>query len=124
MGEVSSQWIVNRGGEADHRWRHLMQAWGGVLAIQHGNSDDPLGWVSYSRAADLHVRSHLPLPFVPAVLKPDLHLRLGELQRRGQPGSLRAAQVTFQVESGLQLEHLTPAEHGAGLLLSRHFGVT
>lgn len=117
---MSSQWIVNSRRESDY----LMQAGGGVLAIQHGNSDDPLGRVGYRCAAGLHVRSHLPLPLVPAVLKPDLHLRLGELQRRGQSGSLRAAQVTFQVESGLQLEHLTPAEHSARLLLTRHFRVT
>lgn len=59
----------------------------------------------------------LPLPLVPPVLEPDLHLRLGEVQRRGQAGPLRAAQVAFDVEGGLQLEDLAPGEHGARLFL-------
>lgn len=133
MGEVSSQWIINRIREANHGWRGLGQAGqrhrcADALAIQHGNPDDPLRGVGNGycccAAASLHVFGNLPLPLVPAVLKPDLHLGLGELQWGGQPGPLRAAQVAFQVESGLQLEDLAAAEHGAGFLLSCHFCVT
>lgn len=126
MGEVRSQWIVNRAGEANHWWRHLRQVGqrhGCALAIQHGNSYDPLGGILEGGAAGLHVCSDLPLPLVPAILKPDLHLRLCELQRGRQAGALRAAQVALQVKSGLQLEDLTPAEHSAGLLLSSYFQV-
>lgn len=129
---MCSQWIVNGVREANHGWRHWRQAAqrhrrGHVLAIQHRNSDDPLcsvGDCGGGGAAGLHVLGDLPLPLVPAVLKPDLHLGLGELQRSRQPGPLGAAQVALQVERGLQLEDLTAAEHGAGLFLSRHFDVT
>lgn len=97
---------------------------GGVLAIQNGNPHDPVSSEGDEGAASFHVGGDLPLPLVPAVLKPNLHLRLGELQRGGQPGSLRAAQVALQVEGGLQLEHLTPTEHGARLFLPYHFNIT
>ena len=126
--EVWSQWEADGVREADQRGRHSRQAAQRhrrrhALAIQHGNPDDPLGGVAGGGAAGLHVGGDLPLPLVPAVLEPDLHLGLGELQRGGQPGSLRAAQVALHVEGGLQLEDLTPAEHGARLLLPRHFDV-
>lgn len=136
MCEVTSQWIADRIREAGcYRRRHVRKAGersrrSDVLTVQHGNSDDPLGSIggdggrSSGDAASLHVRGDLPLPLVPAVLEPDLHLRLGQVQRGGQPGSLRAAQVALEVKGGLQLEHLTPAEHSARLLLSHHFHIT
>lgn len=129
MGEGAIQRIVNRVREANYwRW-HVGQVchrqWrSDVLAVQHGNSDHPLGSIRWGGAAGFNVCRDLPLPLVPAVLEPDLHLGLGELQRRSQPGSLRAAQVALQVEGGLQLEHLTAAEYSARLLLSHHFDVT
>lgn len=119
---MRSQWVADRTGEADRRQAGQRHRRRDAFVIQHGNPDDPLRRVV--DGVGLHVRGDLPLPFVPAVLKPDLHLGLGEFQRGGEPGSLRAAQVALQVEGGLELEHLTPAEDGAGLLLTRHFHVT
>lgn len=126
MGEVTRQRVVQSVGEAHYLRRRLpaqRHGRGHALAVQHGNPDDPLPGTA-GGGAGLHVCRNLPLPLVPAVLEPDLDLRLSELQRGGQPGSLRAAQVAFQVEGGLQLEDLTPAEHGAGFLLPRQFQVT
>lgn len=126
VGEVTCQRVAQSVGEAHHLRRRLPAQRHGrahALAVQHGNPDDPLPGTA-GGGAGLHVCCNLPLPLVPAVLEPDLDLRLGELQRGGQPGSLRAAQVAFQVEGGLQLVDLTPAEHGAGFLLTRQFQVT
>lgn len=128
VGEVTRQWVVQSVGESHYLRRRLpaqRHGRGQTLTVQHGHPDDPLpGAAGAGAGAGLHVCGDLPLPLVPAVLEPDLDLRLGELQRGGQPGSLRAAQVALQVEGGLQLEDLTPAEHGAGFLLARQFQVT
>lgn len=86
MGEVGSQWVADRTGEADRRQAGQRHRRRDAFVIQHGNPDDPLRRVV--DGVGLHVRGDLPLPFVPAVLKPDLHLGLGEFQRGGEPGSL------------------------------------
>lgn len=65
----------------------------------------------------LQLRGQLPFPLIPPVLKPDLHLRLRQVQGRGQACPLRAAQVALDVEGGLQLEDLAPGKHRARLLL-------
>lgn len=129
MGEVARQRIVNRVREANYWMWHVgqvcqCQRGSHALAIQHGNSNHPLGGVRCSGAAGFYICRDLPFPLVPAILEPDLYLGFGELQRRSQPSSLRAAQVTLQVEGGLQLEHLASAEHSARLLLSHHCDVT
>ena len=67
----------------------------------------------------LQLRGELPLPLVPAVLEPRLHLRLRQLQTGGQTRALRAAQVAFHVKGGLQLVHLAARENRASLLLGR-----
>ena len=56
--------------------------------------------------------------FVPPVLEPDLHLRLGECQRRGQVDALRAGQVLLHPEAPLQLVHLRVGEGRPGALLA------
>lgn len=86
------------------------------LVVQYGHADQTLGGVRHVGRLDLG--RHLTLPLVPPVLEPDLHLGLGQVQGRGQPGSLRAGQVPLDVERGLELEHLAPGEHRPGLLLS------
>lgn len=83
--------------------------------VQDGHSDHPLGVGHIGR---LQLRGQLSLPLVAPVLEPDLHLRLGEVQRRGQSGPLRRGQVPLHVEGGLQLEDLATGEDGAGLLLA------
>lgn len=65
-------------------------------------------------------RGQLPLPLVTTILEPDLHLGLGEPQRRRQSGAFRRGQVAFHVERALQLEHLRPREHRSRLLLPFH----
>ena len=59
----------------------------------------------------------LSLPLVAPVLEPDLHLRVAEPQRCGQPAPLGARQVLAAGERRLQRAHLPPAEHRARLLL-------
>lgn len=86
------------------------------VMVQNGHPDDPLAGVWDVRC--LQVSGELPLPLVPPVLEPDLHLRLCQMERRGQARPLRAAQVAFDVERGLQLEHLAATEHGPGLFLA------
>jgi len=85
------------------------------LVVQYGHADQTLGGVRHVGRLDLG--RHLTLPLVPPVLEPDLHLGLGQVQGRGQPGPLRAGQVPLDVERGLELEHLAPGEHRPGLLL-------
>lgn len=63
----------------------------------------------------------LPFQFIPAVLEPYFHLRLRELQRRGEAGALRAAQVAFHVEGRLQLENLSLGKNSACLLFRDDF---
>lgn len=86
----------------------------GSLVIQNGDPDNPLGRVW--DMCSLKVCRQLSLPFIPPVLEPDFDLSLCQVERRCQPRSLRAAQVPLHVEGGLQLKHLTAAEHGPGLL--------
>lgn len=83
--------------------------------VQDGHSNHPLGVGHIGR---LQLRGQLSLPLVAPVLEPYLHLRLGEVQGRGQAGPLRRGQVPLHVEGGLQLEDLAPGEDGAGLLLA------
>lgn len=89
-----------------------------VLMIQDGHAHDSL---RVTEVRGLQLRGDLSLPLIPPVLKPDFHLSLGEVERRGEPGPFRAAQVPFQVERGLELKHLRAREHGPGLLLSTDF---
>ena len=85
--------------------------------VQDGHTDYPLRR-RVAQVGGLQLRGQLPLPLVPPVLEPDLHLGLRQVQRRGQAGPLRAAQVPLHVEGGLQLEHLAPGKHRARLLLT------
>lgn len=56
-------------------------------------------------------RGHLaPLGLVAAVLEPDLHLGLRQLQRRRQVRALWSAQVALVAEAALELEHLRVRE--------------
>lgn len=63
----------------------------------------------------------LSFQFIPAVLKPDLDLRLRELQRAGEAGAFRAAQVPLHVEGRLQLEDLSLGKDGARFLFRDDF---
>jgi len=85
------------------------------LVVQDGHAHQPLGRVGHVGRLDLG--RHLTLPFVPPILEPYLHLGLGQVQGRGKPGPFRAGQVPLDVERRLELEHLAPGEHRAGLLL-------
>lgn len=51
----------------------------------------------------LQVYCHLPLPLAPAVLAPDQHPCLVQLQGGSQASSLCAGQVAFEVKGQLQL---------------------
>lgn len=51
-----------------------------------------------------------PLGFIPPVLEPDFHLRLGELQVFGQVGSLGGRQVFLVAEFPLQFDDLGVGE--------------
>jgi hypothetical protein len=53
--------------------------------------------------------------FGSSVLEPNLHLRLGESERRGELGSLGDAQVLLLAELFLQREELLGGEWRAGL---------
>lgn len=66
----------------------------------------------------LQFSGQLTLPFVAPVLKPNLHLRLSKAQGGRQAGTLRGAEVTLQIERGLQLEDLSTGEDRAGFLLT------
>lgn len=66
----------------------------------------------------LQLGGQLPLPLVPSILEPDLHLGLGEPERSGETGPLRRREITLHVERALQLEHLRPGEYRPGLLLA------
>ena len=90
----------------------------GRLVIQYRHPDQPLCRVRH--VCRLEFRGQLPLPLVTTVLEPDLHLSLGQPQRRGQTGAFRRRKVAFHVERALQLEHLRPREHCPRLLLSFH----
>lgn len=65
----------------------------------------------------------LPFQFIPAVLKPDFHLGLRELEGTGEAGALRAAQIAFHVEGRLQLENLSLGKNSARLLFRYHFAL-
>ena len=60
-----------------------------------------------------------PLGLVAAVLEPDLHLGLGQLQGPGQVGALRARQVALVAEASLQLVDLPVRERGSRSLATR-----
>lgn len=55
----------------------------------------------------------LPLALVPPVLEPDLDLRGGELEGRGEVLPFRGGQVALLLEAPLQLEHLGLGEEDA-----------
>ena len=59
----------------------------------------------------------LLLPLGASILEPDLHLRLGHVEQRGDLGSFARRQVLLRLELLLELEDLTTAEGGARLLL-------
>lgn len=71
----------------------------------------------------LHVRGQLSLELVAAVLEPDFHLGLRELQGAREARSLRAAQIALHVKSRLELKYLSLGEDGARFLLYHGFGV-
>ena len=87
---------------------------GGVLVVEDGHPDEALGGVGH--VGRLQLRGQLPLPLVPPVLEPDLHLGLGEVEGRREPRPLRAREVPLHVERRLQLEDLAPREHRPRLL--------
>lgn len=84
--------------------------------VQYRHPDYPLGGVG--DIGSLQVSGQLPFPFVPAILKPDFHLCLCEMEGSRQTRSFRTAQVPLHVKGGLKLEDLASAEHSAGLLLA------
>ena len=86
-----------------------------MMMVQYRHSDQSLRRVHH--VGRLQLRRQLPLPLVASVLKPDLHLRLGEMERRRETGALRARQIALHVERRLELEHLTAREHRPRLLL-------
>lgn len=109
-------------GRGGHRGGHavvMVVAGRGLLTglvVQYGYAYQALRRVRH--VGRLYFCGHLPFPLVAPVLEPYFHLGLGQMQRRGQPGPLRAGQVPFDVERGLQLEHLAPRKYGPSLLLA------
>lgn len=83
--------------------------------VQNGHSDYPLSRVA--QIGCFQLGGQLSLPLIPAVLEPYFNLRLSQMERGGEPRSLRAAQVALHVEGRLQLENLTPGENRASFLL-------
>lgn len=86
------------------------------LVVQYRHPDQPLSGVRHVRR--LQLGGELPLPLVTPILKPNLHLGLGEPERGREPRSLRRREVALHVECALQLEHLRPREHRSRLLLA------
>lgn len=56
------------------------------------------------------------LPFGAAILKPNLHLCLGDVQQRGDFSPFTGRQVLLGLELLLELEYLSAAEGGSSLL--------
>ena len=81
--------------------------------FEHSLCGRPMGHV---RCVELG--GDLPLPLVPSVLKPNLHLGLGEVQLHGQSGPLRGRKVSLHIESGLELVNLGSRKHRTRLLLA------
>ena len=71
----------------------------------------------------ISLKSHHPLPFVSAVLKPDLHLCLSQFQILSKARSLSAVQIASRFKGCLQLGNLVSREHRSGLFLSQMIGM-
>lgn len=118
--------VVNRMRESEQRLAHghvprcVGALRGRVLVIQDGYSHNPLR-CCVAQVGGLQLCGQLTFPFVSAVLKPDFDLGLCEVKGGSKARALRAAEVAFHVEGGLQLEHLTPRKHRASFLFPARF---
>lgn len=90
---------------------------GRVLVVKDGHAHDALSR-GVAQVGGLQLGRQLSLPLVATILEPNLDLRLGEVKRRSQAGTLGAAQIAFHIEGGFELEDLAAGEDGARLLLA------
>lgn len=86
----------------------------GRLVVQYWHPHQTLGRVGH--VGRLQFGGQLPFPLVPAVLKPDFDLGLGQVEAGRQAGPFGRRQVPLHVERRLQLEHLRSGEHRSGFL--------
>ena len=82
-------------------------------------SEQHLDGYLLSRGRGHHIHGHLlSLSLIASVLEPDFHLLFGELEGRGQVGSLWSGEVPLVSESPLQLEDLCVGERCPRALLA------